>query len=226
MKSKIKNPFLIAAISLTLSAPSAFAANSTWDGSEADANWSTALNWSAGAPGATTGTTSADIATFNTAIANTWGSTALIPIIVDANRNISGLNFNLAADAYFIGSTAGNPLLLSSGGEMQRNTGITGTSINQTINAPLVIQGANGTYSINNKGANSGVGSGILTIGGSISGGAAGATVLNLGGTNTQGNIITGVISNGSATTLAVAKAGVGTWALSNTSNSYSGDTT
>ena len=224
MKSKRQNLFLIATISLTFTAPSAFAASSTWDGSETNANWSTALNWGSGAPGDTASTINTDIATFNAAIANTWGSTALIPVIVDANRNIGGLNFNLAAGNFFIGSTAGNALLLSSGGTTQVNSTMTNGTFAGTINAPLVIQGASGTYSFtqNNAVASN---TSTLTIGGGITGGAAGNTVITLNGTNTNVNTISGIIGNGSATTMAVTKTGAGTWIISG-ANTYNGDTT
>ena len=98
------------------------AASQTWTGgSVVNGNWSTIGNWSGGAaPGSTSLTTSTDIATFNAAIANTWGNAAGNPIVIDsASQNISGITFTGAAGNYFIGSTGGNALKLTSGGTIQ-----------------------------------------------------------------------------------------------------------
>ncbi len=98
------------------------AANQTWDGgSGANGKWSNIINWvgDSAAPGATSGTTNTDIATFNAAIANTWGLVGT-PILIDsATQNIGGISFGVAAGSYFIGTTGGNSLLLSSGGTIQ-----------------------------------------------------------------------------------------------------------
>lgn len=199
---------------------SARAASQTWSGgSVTDGNWSDTANWDSGvAPGSTTDTTNLDEAVFNAAIANTWGSTA--PIVIDSpTLNLGGITFDTAnVGAYFIGSTGGNSLLLSSGGTIQMTA--TAITANQTINAPLVIEGTDGTYTF----ANNSTSTGTLTLGGAISGGAAGATVLTLAGTNTGDNTISGSLSNGSSTTLAITKSGAGTWVLTG-ANSYSGGT-
>ena len=208
-----------------LAAPSAFAANQNWTGGGANANWSTALNWNGAAPGATSGTTNTDVATFNAAIANTWGLTGS-PILIDsAAQNIGGLSFTTAADNYFVGTTAGNSLKLTSAGTIQILAGLTTTNAVETVNAPLVIQLANGTYTFANNSANgTGAGAGTLNFAGGITGGAAGATVLTLSGSNTNANTISGVIGNGTATTLAITKSGAGTWVLGN-ANTYTGST-
>lgn len=235
MKLTRKNLFLgvSAVFTVALTAPSAFAASQNWDGgSVTNGNWSNVDNWNGAIPGATSGTTSTDIATFNAAIANTWGNASGNPIMVDANRNIGGFNFTLAAGKFFIGSTAGNAVLLSSGGTTQVNSGLTANTGVYTINAPLSIQGTNGTYTFTNNSANGNVANGgTLTLGGAITGAAAGATVITLNGTNKNlifsdnNNNITGSIGNGSATTLGITKDGAGTWFLSG-ANTYSGDTT
>ena len=218
-------------IAALLGCPSARAADGTWTGgSLANGNWSSALNWLSGTvPGATSGTTNPDIATFNAAIANTWGNTAVNPIVIDANRNIRGINFTGAAGNYFIGATGGNAILLSNGGaiEILYSTNAINAIIG-TINAPLVIQGANGTYTFaNNTFAtrDSNARAGTLVFGGGITGGASGATVLTLSGGNTNANTISGVIANGAATTMALTKRGGGTWTLSG-ANTYTGGTT
>jgi fibronectin-binding autotransporter adhesin len=204
------------------------AADRTWDGgSTANGSWGTDTNWDKNrtAPGSTSSTTSGDVATFNAAIANTWGLVGS-PIVIDAGRNIGGINFEGAAGNYHIGTTTGNSLLLSSGGTIEILSSLSATNAIETINAPLIIQGASGTYTIANNSANgSGAGAGTLNIGGSISGGAAGATVLTLNGSNTNANTISGIISNGTATTMAITKSGTGTWVLTG-ANTYTGLTT
>jgi hypothetical protein len=130
---------LVASIAALLGSPSARAATYIWDGgSGVDGGWATTTNWGGDitAPGATSGTTNADIAVFNTAIANTWGNSAGNPIVIDANRNISGLTFTGATGNYFIGSTGGNALRLSSGGSIQIGS-LTATNAIVNINAPL-----------------------------------------------------------------------------------------
>ncbi len=223
---------LAGSIAALLSTQPLHAASQTWaGGSGANGNWSTGANWSGGAaPGSTSLTTSTDIATFNAAISNTWGNSAANPIVIDsATQNIRGITFGTAAGNYFIGTTGGNALRLSSGGTILMASGLTGTNVVETINAPLIIQGANGTYNITNQSVPvSGVGSGNFNIGGSITGGAAGNTVLNLNlaSNGISVNSISGPISNGAATTLGVTinQVGRGTWDFSGT-NAYTGPT-
>jgi|GEM_PF-1667768 len=207
---------------------SAFAANGTWNNTGVtSASWINPDNWSLGVvPGSTSGTANTDTATFNTAIGGNSYGTSANPVIIDSNRNIGGLNFDTAAGNYFIGSTSLNPLLLTSGGTTQILGTLTTTDAFETINAPLVIEGASGTYTFQNNSANgNGPGAGWLIIGGSISGVAAGNTVLTLSGSNMNANTISGAISNGGATSLAITKNGTGTWVLSG-ANAYSGPTT
>jgi len=218
----------VAVLALLLTSLAAHAAGQTWTGgSVANGAWSTGSNWGGGAaPGSTVVTTSPDVAIFNTPIANTWGNTAVNPVVIDSvSQNIAGINFTGNAGNYFIGSTGSNSLLLTNGGTIQIQASLTATNATETINAPLVIEGANGTYTLQNNSANGvGAGAGSLNTGGAISGGAVGNTVLNLAGANTNGNLIRGAISNGAATTLAVTKSGAGSWALLG-NNTYTGAT-
>ena len=205
--------------------------NATWvNTGVTDANWNTADNWVGGVvPGSIAAITglNADtsVVTFNTAL-GTFG-TAGSPIVIDsASENIAGLTFATAAGKYFIGTTAGNALYLSSGGTIQILGPLTATNAIETINAPLVIEGTGGTYTFANHSANgAGTGAGTLNFGGGISGVEAGATVLNLNGSNTNANTISGIIADGTATSLALTKSGAGTWKLSG-ANTYSGETT
>ena len=207
----------------------AHAANQVWDGgSLVDGMWSDIANWLGGAPPGSTGgvTTSTDVATFNTPITNTWGDASANPVVIDsATQNIGGINFDTASDNYFIGSTGGNPLLVSSGGAIQILSTLTATNAVETINAPLQIQSAGGAYTLaNNSNSGSGAGAGTLNFGGGITGAGGGATVLTLSGKNTNANTISGVIGNGTATTLGVTKTGIGAWTLTG-ANTYTGAT-
>ena len=196
---------------------SAQAASQIWDGGGADANWSTVTNWvgdPTAAPGNTASVTNSDIATFNAAIANTWGA-AGSPIIIDStSQNLGGISFDAAADSYYIGDGV-NPLLLSSGGTVQILGTLAASDALETLNAPLVIEGASAAYTFaNNSASGAGAGVGTLVIGGGITGVAAGATVLTLDGSNTNANTLGGIVANGTATTLGITKSGAGTWNL------------
>ncbi|MFZ4777764.1 MAG: beta strand repeat-containing protein, partial [Terrimicrobiaceae bacterium] len=217
MKTAVHFTFQIACLAVLAFAftPAAHAANGTWSATPTDANWvPTGTNWSNGAtlfPGAISGTTNTDVATFNSA------STQTSITINSPTLNIKSITFDTAsAAAYTIGTAGGNALLLTSGGAITMNSTVAST---ETINAPLVLQGA--AYALTNNATSS---SARLNIGGGITGGAAGATVLTLSGSNTGNNTISGVIANGSATTLAVNKSS-GTWVLTG-NNTYTGTTT
>ncbi len=178
-----------------------------------DTTWSNASNWVNGVPGATTGTTSTGTAIFD-------GSPNNLQPVVDLNRNLQNITFtSYNVGAVTLGTVGGNSLLLTSGGAISVDTSVVNS---QKVNAPLILEGAGGTYAITNNSAASNV---TLSIGGQVSGGAAGTTVLTLNGSNTGANIVSGAIVDGSATHLAVNKSGVGAWTLS-AANTYSGATT
>ena len=218
---------MAAALAL-MAAETAWGSSQSWTGSSTvNGNWSTGGaggNWGVNAaPGATTGLTSADLATFSTAISNSWGSSAGNPVVVDANRNIKSITFNANGASlgnFFIGSVGGNALLLTSAGTIQINNG-TNANPTETVNAPLVVEGANGTYSFLNSRPHAAA---SLVLGGQISGGAAGNTVVTFGGSATPTmNYVYGNIVDGSST-LGV-KQTAGNWTYAGT-NTYSGGTT
>ncbi len=184
---------------------------SSWSGG-GNGTWANASNWAASMiPGATSGTTSNDTVVFNT------GNT--VPTI-DASRNVQTILFESAnVGALTIGAIGGNSLLLTAGGSIQ----VTSWVVNpQTINAPLVLEGANALYTFN---SDSTTPSATLSFGGSITGGAAGNTVLALGGDNIGANTISGAIGNGMAMSLSIVENGPGNWVLSGP-NTYTGGTT
>jgi len=189
------------------------AGNAFWSKTAADGNWGTGANWTGGtAPGTNDGTTiSPDIAVFS----NASSTTLTLP---DANRNIAGFLFtNAACAVYTNGSTAGNKLLLSSGGSIFLTTGL---GSNQVINAPLELEGNGGSYTFTNASAKT------LTIGGTINGVSTAGNTNTLFLTGSAGGTISGAISDGiGGGRLALAKSGSGQWTLS-ASNTHSGGIT
>ena len=162
---------LAAGIAALLAVPSLQAASQSWDGgSTTNGNWNNAQNWVGDnpPPGATSGSTNTDNATFDAVIANGWGTQAT-PVVIDSpTQNIGGIKFinKSTTGDYFIGTTGGNPLRLSGGGSISLtfDPAIPSTYVNtETVNAPLVLLGT--TYGFSNTSNNA-----ILRIGGSISG--------------------------------------------------------
>lgn len=214
------------------SGPAAQAADRRWNGSLSNGDWPANANWSTTTgvanqtpPGSTTGTTNGDTVFFQE---NVYGT--LTP---DANRNIKSITFRWGSpNAFVVGSTGGNALLLTSGGSILSSVDKTTATI-ETVDAPLVLEplsaSSGGTYSfISSSGGNSGS---ILIIGGTVTGGTTTAPILlTLGGTNpgtgANLNVVAGIISDGGATgKLGITKSGGGTWAFS-AANTYTGDTT
>ena len=212
MKSRyILRQFLLPSVIL-LAASSAHAANATWNVNAAG-NWATGGSWTpASAPGATSGTTNTDTATFgNVILANRV-------VTVDTGRNISVIDFNANN---FVYTLSGGSLVLSSGGTIK--TSGAGTTHNaDTISSPITLANAgaatSGTLSILGLSTNALRG---LVVSGGITGAATeGVSTLTLGGTTVsataaQQNKITGDIANGlGGGTLAVEKTGTGLWVL------------
>lgn len=218
--TRISVSVMAALVSVSLlSSQSSWAASATWDNGGGSNNWQTAANWSADTmPGATSGYTNADVATFSTAGAGTINLGDLI--------NIRSISFGVGsgnANAFIIGD-ANDTLNLTNGGAITIGTGVTNTQ--QIGVAGTVISFPDAAvaqaYSFTNNSVTSGA---KLNIAGNIVGNnSAAAMVLTLNGTN--GGTVSGAISNGVAGgTVAVTKSGVGTWALTG-ANTYTGLTT
>jgi autotransporter-associated beta strand protein len=213
---------LIAAAAMAVgswSMGSALAASATWN-MNADGSWVTDGNWSpAAAPGATSGTTNTDTATFGTVI------TAPRIITLDANRNIFGIDFAGNSSAYTL---SGGNLLLTNGGVIQSSGA--GTAHTDTISSAIAIQGDGGAAtftagSTTNKRLNIGDVSGVSTAG-NVTSLTLNGTGTGTGTTLTTLNAVTGVISDGSGGgKLSLTKSGTGTWQLAG-ANTYSGGTT
>jgi autotransporter-associated beta strand protein len=213
MKSKLVLSKFLLPSAILLAASSAHAASATWNLPTAG-SWSTGGNWSpASAPGATSGTTNTDTATFGNVI------TAARTITVDSGRNISVIDFNANDFTYTL---SGGSLVLTSGGII-RTSGAGATHNADTINSAITLANAtaatSGTLSILGLSSNAERG---LVISGGITGAATtgGTSTLTLGGTTvsntgTRQNKITGDIADGlGGGTLAVEKTGTGLWVL------------
>ena len=210
-------PSLLTLPALFVLTNSLLGADAAWNVNAAG-NWADGANWNpATAPGAITGTTSPDIATFGTII------DAPRIVTVDDNRNLAGIDFAGNSSAYTL---SGGSLVLSSGGTIQ--TSGAGSGHTDTIATPITLANADavtkGSYSIV---SGSSTATRLLVLSGNITGAAtSGTTVLALGGTNTGGNRMTGVISDGSGGgKLAVVKTGAGGWTLEGT-NTFTGGLT
>jgi autotransporter-associated beta strand protein len=177
-----------------------------WTG--ASTSWAASGDWTGAVPGATSGTTNTDTATFSQNAANS-------PLVIDAGRNLQNLTFDTGSvNSLTVGAVAGPGLLLTAGGTIQT----TSTVVNaQAVNAPLVLEG-NYTFT-------SGASSTALNFGGGITPGpTSGTTTLTLNGGNTGASTISGVLANHSTGILALTKSGSGTWTLTG-ANTYSGTT-
>lgn len=205
----------LSAIALSgLMPQSASAADATWN-TNADGSWTTDGLWNpASAPGATSGTTNTDTATFGNII------TTARTITVDANRNIFGINFAGNSFAY---NLSGGSLLLTNGGTVQTSGG--GSNHTDSIASTIALQGDGGSYAFTAGSTTSGR---LLSVSGSVSGVSTvgNTTTLTLNGGNTGSNAVSGVLSDGvNGGKLALVKSGTGSWTLSG-SNSFTGGTT
>ncbi len=200
----------------------------TWSVVGAGGNWSNSASY----PGSTSGTTNGNTALFNNA-GNTFTT-----IYLDNTYNVGNFTFDTAAAAYTIGGVtspggpstagAGNSLLLTNNGTIQLTSGLVGSGLTELFNAPIVLEPSSGTaagaYTFTNN--SSTALNDILDFAGPISGGTTTNTVtLNLNGTSGSGNIISGAISNGAASSVAVTLNNSGTWTFSG-ANTYTGATT
>lgn len=181
----------------------------TWTGTT-DASWATPGNWSSNPAVPGTG----DTAVFNGA--GNGNTTITVGSIV-----LSSLKFDTSsAAAYTFDPTVGSGTITfdnsGTAGNIVMNSTVT---TNQTINSNIVlgVDTSSQTYLFNNSST-----TGTLTIAGSISGGGlAGNKTLLLTGPGS--GVMSGGVSNGSATSLAVT-INSGTWSMTG-NNTYTGST-
>ena len=207
--------FMATPLAVLILTHSAQADSSSWNLNNAGL-WSLNTNWiGSSIPGATSGTTIPDIATFGNATL-----TADRVVTVDANRNIGGITFsNTTAFKYTLN---GGNLLLTNNGVIQTSAG--NGNHTDTISTAIEIEGDGGAATFT-SGATSATS--LLSIG-AVTGVSTGTnvTILTLNGTNTGANLVTGVIGDGAGLgKLALIKDGAGSWTLSS-NNTFSGGTT
>ena len=148
-----------------------------------------------------------------------------------AGVGITNISFDTSAGTasgtFTLGATGTGTYTLANNGTVQILSTLAGTGKTISINAPIVLTPAStttaGAYTFANNSASA---TNTLNFGGPISASTTNSTeTLTLSGANAGNNKISGNITNGSATTFAVAKSGAGTWVLSG-ANTYNGGTT
>lgn len=192
---------------------SARAANSTW--LDVAGTFSTPGNWSAGVPGADTGTTSTDIATFQRS-----SITASRVVTFDAARNLGGITFensSSTAGRVFTLSAAtlgqATPTLTFSPNAVIQNTGSgTATTGTNTMDIAMLLTGnttISNTYgnSVFNVGMTSGASANSITTATNL-----GDIDLTLGGTSTGSNLFSMRINQAAGTSVRIVKEGTGFW--------------
>ena len=170
----------------------------TWIGT--NGNWTTAGNWSGGAPG---NNTTANRAVFS---ASTGGT-----VTIDSSRSVNGIQFSNTAGTYTLGKPTNGAvtLTLGSGGISQL-----GNNTQSFTNGNLTVALSTGaTFTVGNAGN--------LTM--SNAAVAIGGNTLTLNASSTGVGSISGPITGTSAG--AVVKTGTGLWILSG-ANTYTGGTT
>ena len=207
----------------------AHAANGTYTGGGTDALWENPANWQDNiVPGATSGTSSADVVSLATTPLQTT-------VTVDANRNIAGFSFDTTTTTPFdVGAPAalantGHALILSGGGTTRLEGGAPAAVTEFDINSPVILAG--NSYTLTNNSGDIANTTGALRIFGNVTPAATGTTVFTLdgdhGGQSSCRAELYGAFVDG-AGVLSIVKNGVGTWEMNQDSgraNTYSGDT-
>lgn len=201
---------------LALPASNSLATSGKWV-STSSSDWAVGANWSPSSPpGTTTTNVNSEVATFK-------GGIYQLTVLPDANRCIGCISFNTYAanneGNYIIGMTNGNAIYLGKGGSgyVQIEPLLTAPNVTETINAPMII---NGAYEF----ANLSPEPTVTLVLGDITSGAAAAADISIKGVNTGYNRARGVISDGTAA-VGLTKLNAGTWYVSGV-NTYTRPTT
>jgi fibronectin-binding autotransporter adhesin len=149
MKTTLKSclMFLVVSAALMLGRISVQAASQVWTNAPVDNSWTNVANWAGGAfPGASNTTTTADSATFNTAIPVSGIGGAGDPITNGFDQGIASLFFNTAScGAYVFGHSLNDSALqlVQNGGNQNANITIGSAVVNPIIfNESLDFRGA------------------------------------------------------------------------------------
>jgi autotransporter-associated beta strand protein len=142
-----------------------------------------------------------------------------VKITDSGSFGIGAKNLNIQVGAYVnLDGTAGD-ISLASGIDMTTaGLSLLNSVGNNTINGNISVIAGSGITEVTSDG-------GSLGIAGGVSNGTAANRTLQLSGTSTGANTVSGIISNGSGV-INVLKSGTGTWALTNSGNTYTGNTT
>ncbi|MGJ8642874.1 MAG: autotransporter-associated beta strand repeat-containing protein [Luteolibacter sp.] len=206
MNSKITPSLLTGAVSFALLCNQVYA-DDTWDG-DTDGTWATATNWGTAAPG------TGEIATFSGA-GN--GNTT---IDLGAGVTVGGIVFDtVSAAAYTIGAgvVGTDTLTLDNGGSITMSSTV---AADQLFNANLVLgnDATASTYTFTNASTTN-----SLSVAGTITGatgGTADAKTLAIAGAGATN--LSGIISDGGASSLALSTSGGGTLTLTG-ANTFTG---
>lgn len=206
--------FALVSVFLFALASQLSAQNATWNSANYTGNtWNANSLWNpADWPGATTGVVNLDVATFN--------NVGFLQVTLPSNLNVGGITFGTTG-------TERNPFLLTAGSLLPTAGGVIQTDSTfrgaATINTAVTAQG-NLTLLTNGQSGSALVLSALSTAA------ESGSVVLTLDGSATSqysyaGSILSGIVSQGTNSTLSLVKNGSGTWVLLG-SNSYTGGTT
>jgi hypothetical protein len=206
----------LATISSVAPLSSSYGASSSWS-VDAAGNFSTPGNWTAGVPGATTGTTSSDVATFTR---TTLSASRLVTF--DTAYNLGGITFNnesAVANRVFTVSaaTAGGatPALNLSNNFVYQNIG-SGTAVSgaNVLDVAMVLNGnASFTNTYGNSAVNIGVSSGN-SLNSITTAASLGNIDITLGGTSTGSNLWSMRVNQATGTTVRMVKEGTGFWQI------------
>jgi PEP-CTERM motif len=211
-----------AALPALVITPAAYAASSSWN-VDAAGNWSLVSNWADSViPGATSGTTSTDVATFGRSI---LGASRIVTF--DTAYNLGGITFDNAsavANRVFTvsASTLGSvtPALNLSNNFLYQNIG-SGTAVSgvNVLDVAMVLNGsATFTNTYGNSVVNIGMSSGASANAISTAVGLGNVDVV-LGGTSTGSNLWSMRINQASGTTVRMVKEGSGFWQINGPSS-------
>ncbi len=147
-------------------------------------------------------------------------------VTLSADAAVGSIRFDDGATSFSLGTLGGNTITGGNAGSISILPTLSATGQTFTINAPLVLAPDSpttaGGFTIENDSLEATT---VLDIAGGITGGSTSDSVtLTLAGGNTGANLVSGIISDGGASTLAVVKSGAGTWTLT-AANTFTGGT-